>query len=100
LFENCKANEYPGYTYVSAFSNYDAILQVPFKSIENYKNAYVWMNFKEIIAIPSTIPTGVTSVYANNANDNSWFKLDGRMLNSRPTMKGIYIQGGKKVIIM
>lgn len=28
-----------------------------------------------------------------------WFSLDGRKLNSRPTAKGIYIRGGKKVVI-
>ena len=100
LFENCKAKEYPGYTYDSAFSNYDATLNVPYKSIEEYKNAYVWMKFKTISAIPSSIPTGVTSIDANNINDNSWFTLDGRMLNSRPTKKGIYIQGGKKFVHM
>lgn len=28
-----------------------------------------------------------------------WFSLDGRKFNSRPTAKGIYIRGGKKVVI-
>ena len=30
---------------------------------------------------------------------DGWFSLDGRKYNSRPTAKGIYINGGKKVVI-
>ena len=28
-----------------------------------------------------------------------WFTLDGRRLQARPTQSGIYIQGGRKVVI-
>ena len=30
---------------------------------------------------------------------NYWYTLDGRKLNSVPTKKGIYIHGGRKVVI-
>ena len=33
------------------------------------------------------------------ANDDSWYSLDGRRLDGKPTAKGIYIHGGKKVMI-
>ena len=28
-----------------------------------------------------------------------WYTLDGRKLAGKPTQKGIYIQGGKKVVM-
>ncbi len=31
--------------------------------------------------------------------NNSWYTLDGRKLNARPTQKGIYINQGKKIMI-
>lgn len=31
--------------------------------------------------------------------DAAWYSLDGRKLNGKPTQKGMYINGGKKVII-
>ncbi len=33
------------------------------------------------------------------AEDNIWFTLDGRQLNGTPTMRGIYINNGKKIIV-
>ena len=32
-------------------------------------------------------------------NDSSWFDLSGRKLGERPTKAGLYINGGKKVVI-
>ena len=32
-------------------------------------------------------------------NDDSWFSLDGRKLQVKPTMKGLYIHGGRKVVL-
>jgi hypothetical protein len=31
--------------------------------------------------------------------DNSWYSLDGRRLNGKPTTKGLYINNGRKVVI-
>ena len=28
-----------------------------------------------------------------------WYTLDGRKLNGKPTAKGIYVNGGRKVVI-
>ena len=41
---------------------------------------------------------GITSVRKNNAQDNTWYTLDGRRLSGEPTAKGLYIHGNKKVI--
>ena len=45
-------------------------------------------------------PTGINTV----ANDEAvkvgeWYTLDGRKLSGKPSAKGIYIIGGKKVLV-
>ncbi len=53
----------------------------------------------------SLIPTGIDDAPLVNenlevTNDNDeWFSLDGRKLSGRPTVKGLYIKGGKKVVV-
>jgi hypothetical protein len=46
--------------------------------------------------------TGIISVHDSgftvNASD-AWYTLDGRRLDGQPTAKGLYIHGGKKVIV-
>ena len=32
-------------------------------------------------------------------NDNTWYSLDGRRLTSKPSQKGIYIMGGRKIVV-
>ena len=39
-----------------------------------------------------------SSMYNVQSND-VWYSLDGRRLTSKPTKKGLYIHGGKKVVI-
>ncbi len=36
---------------------------------------------------------------ARKISDNHWYTLDGRRLDVKPTRKGIYIQGGRKIAI-
>ena len=44
--------------------------------------------------------TGIENVNANTSNEEKvFFTLDGLKINGYPTQKGIYIVGGKKVII-
>ena len=44
--------------------------------------------------------TGVNEVIeVKEVNDDSWYTLDGRKLDGKPTAKGIYVNGGKKVVI-
>ncbi len=41
--------------------------------------------------------TGIKTV--NSYKEDTWYTLDGRRLNSRPTQKGLYIINGKKTVI-
>ena len=48
------------------------------------------------------VETGIISVHDSgfmvNGSD-AWYTLDGRRLDGQPTAKGLYIHGGKKVIV-
>lgn len=35
----------------------------------------------------------------NGKEAGAWYTLDGRKLNGMPTVKGMYINNGKKVVI-
>ena len=40
-----------------------------------------------------------TTNFTNYTNSDAWFTLDGRKLDKQPTAKGVYIHGGRKVVI-
>ena len=42
--------------------------------------------------------TGVAS-FETHGNNGTWYSLDGRKFNKKPTQKGIYIYQGRKVVI-
>ena len=46
--------------------------------------------------------TGIISVYDSgfmvNGSD-TWYSLDGRKLSGKPSVKGVYVNNGRKVII-
>jgi hypothetical protein len=45
--------------------------------------------------------TGIQEVIVGNGElkDNSWYSLDGRRLNAKPTRKGVYVKDGRKIVI-
>ena len=45
--------------------------------------------------------TGIETVQSSkfNVQCDSWYTLDGRKLQGKPTKKGVYINGGRKVVI-
>ena len=43
--------------------------------------------------------TGMLNVNVNDNTNSSWYTLDGRLLNGRPTAKGIYIHNGRKEVV-
>ena len=44
-------------------------------------------------------PTAITPVVISGKNDASWYNLQGVKSSEKPTAPGIYIHGGKKVVI-
>ena len=43
--------------------------------------------------------TGISSATARMRQADSWYTIDGRKLQNKPTTKGIYVNGGRKVVI-
>ena len=73
-------------------------LHVPVGSKEKYEVADVW---KEFLNIVEDLPTGIVSIDNSQSTiDNDvWFTLSGVRLNGKPTIPGIYIVNGLKVVI-
>ena len=44
-------------------------------------------------------PTAISTVGTDNKVDNNWYNLQGQKMNGMPTVPGIYINGGKKVVV-
>ena len=57
----------------------------------------------ELAAIDYNDPTGISEKVKVNSEQfaaaTRWYTLQGRLLNNKPTAKGIYINNGRKVVI-
>lgn len=71
-----------------------AYLQVPTSMVSSSAGANaIGIEFEEGV-------TGIEeSIAASDETGASWFSLDGRKLNSKPTQKGIYVVNGRKVVV-
>lgn len=75
----------------------DVALYVPIGSKEAYETAPGWDHFAgHIVEID---PTAIKPVVISVKDDPSWYNLQGVKSSEKPTAPGIYIHGGKKVII-
>ena len=52
-----------------------------------------------IMTVTKNTPEAITTIGSDVKADNAWYNLQGVKLNAMPTVPGIYIMGGKKVII-
>ena len=56
-----------------------------------------------LLNFPDENATGIEDVKGNNGikevSDDNWFTPDGRKLNGKPNVKGIYIHNGRKIVI-
>ena len=43
--------------------------------------------------------TGIKDISADNEDNGAWYTLDGVKVNEKPTVKGLYIHHGKKVVV-
>lgn len=98
----CYANNVPN-TNVNAFNSSlieYATLHVPAQSIDAYKAAEPWKNFKEIVALTDSDPkpdaTGINVV--RNAEDNKAVIYDLNGVRLSEPQKGINIINGKKYV--
>ena len=77
-----------------AFDIYSsATLNVPAGAEATYQATGGWQNFYDTTGIKLA-----TEDDALNGND-AWYTIDGKRLQAEPTTKGIYVRGGKKIVI-
>ena len=74
------------------------MLHVPVGSKVKYKTKYIWNDFLYIV---EDLPTGIVSIDNSQLTieNDVWFTLNGVRLNGKPTIPGIYIVNGKRVVI-
>ena len=77
------------------------ILYVPEGSVDAYKAAPVWKEFKNILPIKTS--TGINGIEQTDGEPFDVFTLSGQKVKSKATSldglpRGIYIVKGKKVI--
>ena len=72
-----------------------ATLYVPIGSLQAYKEATDWKGFANIQEFD---PTAVSGIHDDRTISTTLYDLQGRKLQQKPS-KGMYIQGGKKVLV-
>ncbi len=92
-------------------------LRWPIMDIKVQKNPVVWGGYAEEVQnvrrylqerlewmdnkLGYEEPSGINSTaYSDLKDKDTWYSLDGRKLNGKPTVKGLYIHNGRKVVIM
>lgn len=75
----------------------ECVLFVPVGSVEKYRAAEVWKEFTQILPMTSL---GVSTLSVNVTSDCDIYDLQGRKVRAGSTLaKGMYIIGGRKVVI-
>lgn len=57
-----------------------------------------WVNFDNF-CLEKVTSSAISHINADKNISNSWYTIDGRRLNAKPTTRGLYIHDGKKIII-
>lgn len=79
---------------VFSYATYtNATLNVPEGAEATYQATGGWLNFYDTTGIKLA-----TEDDALNGND-AWYTIDGKRLQAEPTTKGIYVRGGKKIVV-
>ena len=77
--------------------DYDkCILYVPKGTKQAYANAEVWKNFTHIVE--EEVATRILNVCVSSAK-GIWYTLQGAKLLGKPSLPGVYIHDGKKMIV-
>ena len=76
------------------FTNHDLLTETM-----AFENSGYYLYDHLLYKANQTIPTTIAKPQADEALATEWFTLDGRRLSHRPTAKGVYIRGNKKVVL-
>ena len=81
----------------AARTAYDALTDDQKALVENYETLTA---AEQTYAALQAIATGITGIDADQTNDSEpWYTIGGAKLQGKPTAAGIYIRGGKKVVV-
>ena len=71
----------------------------PFEAYTRHNGSAGGARFISITDLEDMETLGIDNVMAEQMKDGRWYTLDGRRLEGKPTMKGVYLTNGRKVII-
>ena len=98
LKEIYSLSETPPVIYSSTFSDYSATLYVPIGAKETYQTTDYWKEFANIVEMDFTGITEISPDATDGFGNGAIYDLYGRPV-SKPAKGGIYIIGGKKVVL-
>ena len=72
----------------------------PFQAYTNHNSGTRFITLMSL-GLGGDDATGIDAMPMDNeeSNNDTWYSLDGRRLDSKPTKKGVYIRSGKKIVI-
>lgn len=76
-----------------------AYLQILTSDYEEMKNNTTSVNLSIVFEDKDEDAIQDLQISHQQSDHDAWFTIDGRRLSDRPTLRGIYVNGGKKVII-
>ena len=83
---------------IDTFSDYSATLYVPIGAKETYQTTDYWKEFANIVEMDFTGITEISPDATDGFGNGAIYDLNGRPVNE-PAKGGIYIIGGKKVVL-
>ena len=79
-------------------TNYDG--STTEKIIDGEQHTFTMPSCRSLIVNALFETSGVRTIMASApSSDDAWYTLDGRRLNGRPQQPGLYINGGRKVVV-
>ena len=76
-----------------------AYLQILTSDYEEMKNNTTSVNLSIVFEDKDEDAIQDIQISHQQSDHDTWFTIDGRKLSSRPTLPGIYVNGGKKVVV-
>lgn len=76
-----------------------AYLQIPTSDYEYMKENSSSVNLSIVFEDKDEDAIQDLQISHQQSDHDTWFTIDGRKLSSRPTLPGIYVNGGKKVVV-
>lgn len=66
-----------------------------------YKSGIITFVNKDVDQFSFPEPTGIRTIdnVENTVDNDAWYTLDGKRLQGEPATKGMYVRGGKKVVV-